>query len=190
MHTVEAWIDRIIEAGDQTVIMPDGSDSFPTADLVVTPQRSKRQRQADDLETTPRPPLLCTLSTSCIPVPYMRCRSRTDDHPHPVRDQTLSDVQSTSTANTSGTSRSGRSSPRKKEAALRRTLDWPIARIDITKLKSVPSMLESLALDLKKIADGRQSLIPDIFRVRCRHFYSSLLPAATRADVLPNYRNP
>ncbi|KAK4132641.1 hypothetical protein BT67DRAFT_443540 [Trichocladium antarcticum] len=144
--TVEAWIDHIIKAGGQTVIMPDGPDSLPTVELGVTPrQPNKRQRQAstdfrnDDLETTPRPPLFC-------------------------RDQTLSEVQSTSTADTNGTSRSGRSSPRKKEVALRRTLDWPIARVNITELKSVPAMLESLALDLKKIADGRQSLIPDIFR--------------------------
>jgi hypothetical protein len=36
---------------------------------------------------------------------------------------------------------------------------------------------KTLALDLKKIADGRQSLIPNMFRVRCRHSYSSILPA-------------
>ncbi|KAL2191115.1 hypothetical protein L209DRAFT_760877 [Thermothelomyces heterothallicus CBS 203.75] len=147
--TVEAWIDHIIKAGGQTVIMPDGPDSLPTADPVATPRQSnKRQRQAsidfrtydlDEIKTTTRPLQFC-------------------------RDQTLSDVQSTRTADTNGTSRSGRSSPRKKEVALRRTLHWPIARVNITELKSVPAMLESLALDLKKIADGRQSLIPDIFR--------------------------
>ena len=176
---VEAWIDHIIKAGGQTVIMPDGPDSLPTAELVVTPRQSKkRQRQAstdfrkDDLETTPRHLLSSTLSTSCLPVPFVPCCSSTDDRPYPGRDQTLSEVQSTSTADTNGTSRSGRSSPRKKEVALRRTLDWPIARVNITELKSVPTMLESLALDLKKISDGRQSLIPDIFRVRHRHFYS------------------
>ena len=51
-----------------------------------------------------------------------------------------------------------RGSRRKREAALRRTLDWPLARLNITKLKSIPAMLETVALDLKKIADGRQSL--------------------------------
>ncbi len=193
--TVEAWIDHFIKAGGQTVIMPDGDDSLPTSDLVATPRQSnKRQRQASmdfrNEETTPRPPLFCTSSTSRMPVPFVPCRASTDDRPRPGRDQTLSEVQSTSTADTNGTSRSGRSSPRKKEVALRRTLDWPIARVNITELKSVPAMLKSLALDLKKIADGRQSLIPDIFRVRYRLFYSSLSPPATRADVLPIYRNP
>ena len=173
--SVEAWIDHIIKAGGQTIIMPDGPDSLPTTEPVITPRQSnKRQRQAstdfrnDDLETTPRPALPCTLSTSCIPVPFVR-RSCPDDRPYPDRGQSrdsLSQVQSTSTAESNGTSRSGRSSPRKKEVALRRTLDWPVARVNITELKSMPAMLESLALDLKKIADGRQSLIPNMFRVR------------------------
>ncbi|KAK4153319.1 hypothetical protein C8A00DRAFT_43745 [Chaetomidium leptoderma] len=151
--SVEAWIDHIIKAGGQTVIMPDGPDSLPTTEPAVTPrQANKRQRQAstdfhnDDLETT-----------------LHRGQSR----------NSLSEVQSTSTANTNGTSRSGRSSPRKKEVALRRTLDWPVARVNVTELKSIPAMLESLALDLKRIADGRQSLIPDIFRPYPDWFYTT-----------------
>ncbi|KAK3356310.1 hypothetical protein B0T25DRAFT_536497 [Lasiosphaeria hispida] len=146
---VEAWIDHIIAAGGQTIIMSDGPDSLPTAEAVITPRKlNKRQRQAstafsnEDLETTPRPQL---------------------SYRHQRRDS-VSEVQSTSTADTSGTPRSGRSSPRKKEIALRRTLDWPVARVNITELKSIPPMLESLAIDLKRIGDGRQSLIPDIFR--------------------------
>ncbi|KAK3302587.1 uncharacterized protein B0T15DRAFT_577658 [Chaetomium strumarium] len=79
---------------------------------------------------------------------------RTDSSPNPDRNQSwdnLSEVQSISTADTSGASRSGRSSPRKKEVALRRTHEWPVARVNITQLKSIPALLESLALDLKKI---------------------------------------
>lgn len=78
----------------------------------------------------------------------------------------LSEARSASTTNTNRTSQSGRSgSPRKKEAALRRTLDWPIVRLDLAELKSIPPQLETLALDLQAIADGRQPLIPSVFRV-------------------------
>ena len=194
---VETWIDRIIEAGGQTVIMPDEPDSLPTTEPVVTPRKAnKRQRQVgaadcnEDLETTPRPPLSRTLPIPSVHVLSMPRLSSIEDRSHPDRDQSrdsLSDVQSTSTTDTNSTSRSGRNNPRKKEVALRRTLDWPVARLNITELKSIPSMLESLALDLKKIADGRLSLIPDMFRVRYRHSHS-LCNFGT--DVLSNYRNP
>ncbi len=86
--TVEAWIDDIIKAAGQTVIMPDGPDPLPTTEPFVTPRLSnKRQRQAsadcrnNDLETTPRPPLACTLSTSCMPAPFMPRLSSTNDRP-------------------------------------------------------------------------------------------------------------
>jgi hypothetical protein len=68
-----------------------------------------------------------------------------------------------STADSTGTSRSGTSSLRKKDVALRRTLDWPVARVNIIELKAIPAMLESLAFDLKKIAGGRQPLIASEF---------------------------
>ncbi|KAK4146931.1 uncharacterized protein C8A04DRAFT_9428 [Dichotomopilus funicola] len=131
---VEAWIGHIINAGDQTVTTPDGLDS----------PSNKRQRldfRNDDLAALPR----------------------TDHRPHPGRDQTMREAISSNTADTNGTSRSGRSSPRKKEVALRHALDWPIARVNIAQLKSAPAVLESLAFDLKKITDGRQCLIPDMF---------------------------
>ncbi|KXX82093.1 hypothetical protein MMYC01_201545 [Madurella mycetomatis] len=145
--SIEAWIDRIIEAGSQTIIMPDGPDSLPTTESVSTPRPSnKRQRQASiefsnqDAEATP-PPLLS-----------YRGHSR----------DSLSEASSST--NTNGTSRSGRGSPRKREAALRSAPDWPVVRTSLADLKSFPAMLETLGLDLNKIADGRQPLIPDIFQ--------------------------
>ncbi|KAL2158729.1 hypothetical protein VTH06DRAFT_4211 [Thermothelomyces fergusii] len=150
--SIEAWIDQIIEAGSETIIMPDGPDSLPTTEAVSTPRKAmKRQRQSSieindqDVEETPRPLL-----------PYRGYN----------RDR-LSEA-STSTDKTSGTSRSGRSNPRKREAALRSALSWPVVRANLASLKSFPAMLETLALDLNKIANGKQPLIPDIFQSSMR----------------------
>lgn len=132
---VETWVDDLIEAGGQTATIPDGPDSLS----------NKRRRPVstdvrnDDLETTPHPPLFCTLSTPCILIPPMPYRTSTDYLLHTGRDQNLNETRSTSTADTNGTSRSRKSSPRRVEAALRRTLHWPIARVPITELKSAPT---------------------------------------------------
>jgi hypothetical protein len=58
---VEAWIDHIIDAGGHTIIMADETE-VPTAELLATPRKPKRQRQ--DLDATPRPGLSCTLRCS------------------------------------------------------------------------------------------------------------------------------
>jgi len=152
---IEAWIDRLLQEGGQTIIMPDNLDAAVLPETFSTPKRqNKRPRnvsatdQSLDFDTTPRP----------------RGGQNHDS---------LSEIQSSSADTTSTASQSGRSSPRKKEVALRQTLDWPVVRARLTELQSPPPELQGLALDLKRIADGRQPLIPSLLQASCANHMQS-----------------
>lgn len=162
---IEAWIDHLLEAGGQTVIMPDNLDTVLPETFSTPKRQSKRPRNVStaeqllDSDATPRP----------------RCDQSRDS---------LSEIQSSSADAASTTSQSGRSSPRKKEVALRRTLDWPVVRARLTELQSVPSELQGLALDLKQIADSRRPLIPSLFQVSfARCICGNHLQSAVRVQL-------
>lgn len=165
---VEAWIDHLIQAGGQTVIMPTDDNAFDAIELpaTVTPTKkppNKRQRQVSstadfstdlDIDPTPRP--------SCRHQGHYALSETTELSGTAGTDVSASTSVSASASRAS--QQSGRSSPRKKEAALRRARDWPIARVQLAKLRTIPPVLERLAVGLQTIADGAQPLIPDLFR--------------------------
>lgn len=120
-------------------ILPQTPTRPPKRPLAITPPKI-------DAAKTPRPPLqeiLPTLSQASEPEPSV--------------------ADSTDSPTTSRTGRSGRSSPRKRELALRRTTDYPVQRVDLAGLAAV-AQIASLVRTLKQIRRAKKGLIPDIFK--------------------------
>ena len=170
---VEDWIERVIAFGGPTVIMEaddmaadaSGFQLLPATPTKTSRSPNKRQRQASsaDPESTPRPP---------------QSQFRNDQQSRDALSETRTESSgaadgfeaststSTSAASQSQSQQSSRSSPRKKEAALRRTPKWPVTRTQLAQVlpADFPPNLQPLALDLKRIADGTEPLVPDLFR--------------------------
>jgi hypothetical protein len=168
---VEAWIDHLMEVGGHTVIMPTDEMVPDTFALPATPNKappSKRQHQVSnaeyadtdaDPESTPRPPLRRPRQS----------RNALSD----TRSELSSTTDTNDTSSTTASQRSGRSSPRKKEAALRQTFDWPVERRHINDA-SRQDLVNIPLLELNRIAHHGRPLIPDVFRrpmeADARHF--------------------
>ncbi|KAI3316919.1 hypothetical protein HD806DRAFT_516360 [Xylariaceae sp. AK1471] len=162
---VEAWISDLIGASVDApiILMPDDAGNNDIANVPTSARTPKRPRRVsnkqggsaeDDATPRPREPLLL----------LRRRRSRQQ------RD-TFSDRASETdsiTTSTASTATSGRSSPRKKELALRRTVNYPVQRLDITTFDGLPPPLLQLVTELYRIGQGETGIIPDIFAASMR----------------------